>query len=51
MNPVGLLRVLGLTAVPVGGVRPAGRSTGTGPALSRCETLLATAADEERVTA
>ena len=49
MNPGGLLRVLGLNAVPVGGVMLAGWSTGTGLALYWCETLLGTATNAVRI--
>jgi hypothetical protein len=45
----GLLRVLGLNAVPVGGVMLAGWSTGTGLALYWCETLIGTAANAVRI--
>lgn len=49
MNFGGLLRVLGLNAVPVGGVMLAGWSTGTGLALYWCETLLGTATNALRI--
>lgn len=49
MNLGGLLRVLGLNAVPVGGVMLAGWSTGTGLALYWCETLIGTAANALRI--
>lgn len=45
----GLLRVLGLNAVPIGGVMLAGWSTGTGLALYWCETLLGTAVNAVRI--
>ena len=45
----GLVRVLGLNAVPVGGVMLAGWSTGTGLALYWCETLLGTATNALRI--
>jgi hypothetical protein len=45
----GLLRVLGLNAVPIGGVMLAGWSTGTGLALYWCETLLGTATNALRI--
>lgn len=45
----GLLRVLGLNAVPVGGVMLAGWSTGTGLALYWCETLIGTAMNAVRI--
>ena len=45
----GLLRVLGLNAVPVGGVMLAGWSTGTGLALYWCETLIGTATNAVRI--
>ena len=49
MSPVGLLRVLGLNAVPVGGVMLAGWSTGTGLTLYWCETLIGTATNALRI--
>jgi hypothetical protein len=49
MNLGGLLRVLGLNAVPVGGVMLAGWSTATGLTLYWCETLLGTAANAVRI--
>lgn len=49
MNLGGLLRVLGLNAVPVGGVMLAGWSTGTGLALYWCETLIGTATNALRI--
>lgn len=49
MNLGALLRVLGLNAVPVGGVMLAGWSTGTGLALYWCETLLGTATNALRI--
>jgi len=45
----GLLRVLGVNAVPVGGVMLAGWSTGTGLALYWCETLIGTATNAVRI--
>ncbi len=49
MNFAGLLRVLGLNAVPLGGVMLAGWSTATGLALYWCETLLGTATNALRI--
>lgn len=51
MNLFGWLRVLGLNAVPVGGVMLAGWSTSTGLALYWCETLLGTATNAMRIAA
>jgi hypothetical protein len=45
----GLLRVLGLNAVPVGGVMLAGWTTGTGLTLYWCETLIGTATNAVRI--
>ncbi len=45
----GLLQVLGLNAVPIGGVMLAGWSTATGLALYWCETLLGTAVNALRI--
>ena len=45
----GLLRVLGLNAVPIGGVMLAGWSTATGLTLYWCETLVGTATNALRI--
>lgn len=49
MNLLQLLRVLGLNAVPVGGVMVAGWSTATGLTLYWCETVLGTATNAVRI--
>lgn len=49
MKFAGLLRVLGLNAVPIGGVMLAGWSTGTGLTLYWCETLIGTVTNALRI--
>jgi hypothetical protein len=49
MNFGGLLRVLGLNAVPIGGVMLAGWTTGTGLTLYWCENLIGTAMNALRI--